>query len=58
MGKLMKHKTTGDISRDYKIHRQTVHYRILTLGLKPVDKVGRVRLWSAEQVRQIVKGKL
>ena len=53
----MKHKTTGDISREYKINRQTVHHRILVLGLKPVDKVGRVRLWSAEQVKQIVKSK-
>jgi len=46
--------TTGDISRKHGINRQTVHLRLLVLGIDPKSKVGNVRLYSPAQVKKIV----
>jgi len=53
----MKNITTQQICEKHKLKYQTAQSRIRVLKLKPAEVIGGTRLWSAEQVRRIVKAK-
>lgn len=48
------HKTAPQIATKYGLKYQTVQSRIRLMGIKPVEMVGGVRLFSIKQIRRIV----
>jgi DNA-binding transcriptional MerR regulator len=49
-----EHKTLGDIAREQGVPLHRVQYAVLSHGIKPARRAGKIRLFDAQAVERIV----